>query len=240
MIPLRDNIPSRRYPVVNVTLIILNVVVFLYQLMLGPDLESFVRTYAVVPYRYFHAVYVTSHGLRPVTTADLLIPLVTSMFLHGGWLHLIGNMWYLWIFGDNVEDRLGHGRYLIFYLLCGITAALAHIWFNAGSRLPSLGASGAIAGVLSAYLISFPRARVLVLVPLFFFFPIVEIPALFFLGFWFLQQFFYGAASLGVPAYQTGGVAWWAHVGGFVSGAILLWAFAPKGRYRPASYSVWG
>ncbi|HYM13732.1 MAG TPA: rhomboid family intramembrane serine protease, partial [Bryobacterales bacterium] len=191
MIPLRDNIPSRTRPVVNVTLIVVNVLVFLYQLALGPYLlNSFVHEFAVIPWQYFHGVYVTSGGaLRPVSAPDLIVPLFTSMFLHAGWLHLIGNMLYLWIFGDNVEDRLGHGRYLIFYILCGIGAALAHIFFNAGSRLPSLGASGAIAGVLSAYLLLYPRARVLVLLPLFIFFPVIEVPALFFLGFWFFQQF---------------------------------------------------
>lgn len=240
MIPLRDNIPSRTRPVVNITLIVMNVLVFLYQLALGPRLLNvFVNEFAVIPWRYFHGVYVTSSGvLRPVTAPDLIVPLFTSMFLHAGWLHLIGNMLYLWIFGDNVEDRLGHGRYLIFYVLCGLGAALAHIFFNAGSRLPSLGASGAIAGVLSAYLLLYPRARVLVLLPLFIFFPIIEVPALFFLGFWFFQQFFNGVASLGVRTMQTGGVAWFAHIGGFLSGGILLWLLAPK-RYRPAPYATW-
>jgi membrane associated rhomboid family serine protease len=235
MIPLRDNIPSRSFPIVNVALIALNIAVFMYQLMLGPQLKGFVHEFAVIPARYFHPVY--ARGIQPAQPADLIIPLFTSMFLHAGWLHLVGNMLYLWIFGDNVEDRLGHGRYFLFYLLCGIAAAAAHILANPASRLPSLGASGAIAGVLSAYLISYPRARVQVLVPLFLLFPIIEVPAVFFLGFWFVQQFLSGVASLGVPAYQTGGVAWWAHIGGFLAGAVLLALMVPK-RSRKVS-SAW-
>src|SRR5579885_1276159 len=231
MIPLRDNIPSRRYPVVNVTLIILNVVVFLYQLMLGPDLESFVRTYAVIPYRYFHAVYVTSHGLRPVTTADLLLPLFTSMFLHGGWLHLIGNMLYLWVFGRNVEDLIGSGKYLLFYLLCGLASAVVHIIFNPYSRVPTIGASGAIAGVMGAYLIKFPQARIVTLV-FYFFVTATEIPAAFLLLFWFAMQFFSGFGSLGTANYQGGGTAWFAHIGGFLTGMLLIRLFPPKRRWR--------
>lgn len=239
MIPLRDNIPSRTYPLVNITLIVVNVVVFFYQLMLGPELEVFVRQFAVVPLRYFHDIYVSpGGGVYRVTSGDLVVPLFTSMFMHGGWLHLIGNMMYLWIFGDNVEDRMGHGRYLIFYLLCGVGASMAHIWFNANSRVPSLGASGAIAGVLSGYLLLYPRARVLVLLPILVFYQTFEVPALFFLGFWFLQQFFYGVASLGISSAQTGGVAWWAHIGGFVAGAVLLRLFARR-RYQSPPRDIW-
>ncbi len=149
MIPLRDDIPSRTTPVVNVALIVANVLAFFYQLMLGPELNLFLRDYAVIPALYFRDVMVTSAGgIREVTPVDLTVPLFTSMFLHGGWLHLVGNMLYLWIFGDNVEDRVGHVQYLIFYLACGVAASLAHIWANPTSRVPSLGASGAIAGVL--------------------------------------------------------------------------------------------
>ena len=239
MIPLRDDIPSRTYPVVNILLIAANVMVFFYQLMLGPQLPVFVREFAVIPARYFHNVIITpGGGLQEVTASDVTIPLFTSMFLHGGWLHLIGNMLYLWIFGDNVEDRMGHGRYLLFYVLCGMTASAAHIWANANSRVPSLGASGAIAGVLSAYLLLYPRARVVVLLPLWFFLHVTEVPALLFLGFWFVQQFFYGVLSLGIVSAQTGGVAWWAHIGGFIAGAVLVWIFARK-RYRPATRDVW-
>ena len=239
MIPLRDNIPSRTYPFVNIGLIIVNVVVFVYQLMLGPELNLFVREFAVVPFRYFHDVYVTpSGGVAQVSAPALVIPLFTSIFMHGGWLHLIGNMLYLWIFGDNVEDRLGRARYLLFYLSCGVAASMVHIWFNANSRVPSLGASGAIAGVLCAYLLLYPRARVLVLIPIWFFLEAIEVPALLFLGFWFVQQFFYGVFSLGIQSAQTGGVAWWAHIAGFIAGAVLLWLMAPK-RYRPVSRDVW-
>ena len=239
MIPLRDNIPSRTYPFVNITLIVVNVVVFLYQLMLGPELNLFVREFAVIPFRYFHDAYITARGgMEPASAPDLVIPLFSSMFMHGGWLHLIGNMAYLWIFGDNVEDRLGHGRYLVFYLSCGVAASTAHIWFNPNSRVPSLGASGAIAGVLSAYLLLYPKALVLVLIPIWFIYQAIEVPAVFFLGFWFIQQFFYGVFSLGIQSAQTGGVAWWAHIGGFITGALLLRLMAPR-RYRPVSRDIW-
>ncbi len=233
MIPLRDNIPSRRLPVVTVTLIIANVLVFFYQLMLGRRLPLFFNEFAVIPYRYFHDAYVTASGaIQQVGASELAVPLVTSMFLHGGWLHLGGNMLYLWIFGDNVEDRMGHFKFLVFYLLCGLAASGAHILTNAGSRVPSLGASGAIAGVLSGYLVLYPRARVLVLLPLWWIWQTFEVPALLFLGFWFVQQFFYGLLALGPQSAQTGGVAWWAHIGGFVAGAVLVWVFAEKAKRR--------
>ena len=154
------------------------------------------------------------------------------MFLHGGWLHLIGNMWYLWIFGDNIEDRLGHFAYLIFYLLCGLGAGIVHTILNAGTEIPSVGASGAIAGVLGAYVVSYPFARVLTLVPIFVFLQVIEIPALLVLGFWFVMQFLSGTASLAVAGGNAGGVAWWAHVGGFVIGMILVGLFPRKDRPR--------
>lgn len=239
MIPLRDDIPSRTTPVVNVTLIVANVLVFLYQLMLGPQLELFFRQYAVIPAMYFREVFVSPlGGIQRVGTEDLVVPLITSMFLHGGWLHLIGNMFYLWIFGDNVEDRMGHGRYLLFYVLCGMAASGAHIWSNPRSAIPSLGASGAIAGVLGGYLLLYPKARVVVLIPIAFFLQTMEVPALLFLVFWFVQQLFYGTLSLGVASAQTGGVAWWAHIGGFVAGAVLVYLFARK-RYKPSSRDTW-
>ncbi len=239
MIPLRDDIPSRTTPVVNVALIVANVLAFFYQLMLGPELNLFLRDYAVIPALYFRDVMVTSAGgIREVTPVDLTVPLFTSMFLHGGWLHLVGNMLYLWIFGDNVEDRVGHVQYLIFYLACGVAASLAHIWANPTSRVPSLGASGAIAGVLGAYLLLYPRAHVVALLPLGFFTQLVRVPALFFLGWWFVQQFLYGLLSLGVASAQTGGVAWWAHIGGFAAGVVLVWVFK-KRDYRPAEVDTW-
>ena len=239
MIPLRDDVPSRTTPVVNVTLIVLNVLAFLYQLMLGPELNQFLREFAVIPALYYHSAMVTvGGGLREITPVDLTVPLFTSMFLHGGFLHLGGNMLYLWIFGDNVEDRLGHGRYLVFYLLCGVAASAGHIWASPNSRVPSLGASGAIAGVLGAYLLLYPKARVVTLLPLGFFTQLIQVPALFFLGFWFLQNFLYGLFSLNAATAQSGGTAWWAHIGGFAAGVILVWVFK-KPAYRPRERDIW-
>ena len=235
MIPLRDDVPSRTTPVVTVTLILINVVVFLYELMLGRELGLFFRQFAVTPALYFG---VPAGGIAPVQAADLAMPLLTSMFLHGGWMHLIGNMVYLWIFGDNVEDRMGHGRYVVFYLLCGGAASAAHIWSNPSSTIPSLGASGAIAGVLGGYLLLYPKARVVVLIPISFFLHTMEVPALLFLGFWFVQQLFSGALSLGAASAQTGGVAWWAHIGGFVAGFALVYVFARK-RHKPVKRDEW-
>jgi rhomboid family protein len=225
MIPFRDNIPSRSTPIITISLILINVVVFIYELSLGDAIEPFIAQFGVIPSVVVH---------WPQTDLPLMaiiIPYLTSMFLHGGWLHVIGNMWYLWIFGDNVEDRLGHFAFLVFYLLCGIGAGVVHTILNAGSTVPSVGASGAIAGVLGAYFVSYPFARVLTLVPIFVFFQVIEIPALIVLGFWFIMQFFYGAASLAATSVsQTGGVAWWAHVGGFVIGILLVGLFPRKDR----------
>jgi membrane associated rhomboid family serine protease len=162
---------------------------------------------------------------------ELLTPLF-AMFLHGGWLHVIGNMLYLYIFGDNVEDILGHGRYLIFYLLCGVASFLVQILFQSNSMVPNVGASGAIAGVLGAYILLFPRARVVTLLPIFIFFTVVEIPAYIFLGIWFLIQFFSGALTLGRAEALSGGVAWWAHIGGFLVGMLLIKLMAPRGPAR--------
>jgi membrane associated rhomboid family serine protease len=198
--PLKDDIPSTRVPVVNYLFILANVLVFLFELSLGPRLQSFIMEYGLVPAHY--------------TLANFF----TSMFLHGGWAHLFGNMLYLWIFGDNVEDRLGHVGYFFFYLICGVAAGYAHVLANAGSTVPTVGASGAIAGVLGAYLVLYPQARVLTVLPIF---PITTtyIPASFFLGIWFVLQLFSGALQFGMA--QTGGVAFLAHVGGFVTGALF-------------------
>jgi membrane associated rhomboid family serine protease len=166
---------------------------------------------------------------------DRFLPIFTSMFLHGGWLHLIGNMIYLWIFGDNVEDMMGHIKYFIFYLLCGVSANYAHLYTNASSPMPTIGASGAIAGVMGAYFILFPRSKVWTLFPIFFFIQIIKIPAVAFLGFWFLMQFFMGFFSLGVSSVARGGVAWWAHIGGFACGALLVFIF--KKRKRKPDYT---
>ena len=215
MIPLRDTIPSRSTPVVTILIILTNVFVFLYMLSLDPYTQNhFIRQFAVVP-------------------AHLnLSALVTSMFLHGGWLHIIGNMWFLWVYGDNVEDTLGHGKYLVFYLLCGLAAALTQYAINPDSRIPTLGASGAIAGVMGAYLIKFPHARILTLIPIIIFWTTIEIPAPIILVYWFVLQFFSGIGSIGYSqASQGGGVAFFAHVGGFIAGMILVSTMGTRERY---------
>lgn len=232
MIPFRDNIPSRSFPIITVSIILLNVAVFLYELSLGPALDSFISEYGVTPAAVF------AWPQSQLSVLALVLPFPASMFLHGGWLHLIGNMWYLWIFGDNVEDRLGHWMYLLFYLACGIGAGIVHTMMNAAATIPSIGASGAIAGVLGAYLVSYPFARVLTLIPIFIFIQIIEIPAIVVLGFWFLIQFLYGAAALGTTAgVETGGVAWWAHIGGFLLGIILVGLFPRHDRPRYRRYA---
>jgi len=224
LIPIRDTIPSRTVPVVTVTLIVVNVLVFLYELSLGGELGVFMQEFAVVPAKSFSLI-------REGVLFSGLSPLFTAMFLHGGWWHLIGNMLYLWIFGDNVEDTMGHTGFLVFYLLCGLGSNLAHALSDPTSIIPSLGASGAIAGVLGAYIILFPRSRVLTLVPIIFFIQFIEVPAYLYLGIWFLLQLVSGMASLGVQT-ESGGVAFWAHIGGFAIGAILL-PFFRKRRARP-------
>jgi membrane associated rhomboid family serine protease len=177
----------------------------------------FLHQYGVVPVKvtnYFQA--------SDLTSIDTFFPFLSSTFLHGGFIHLIGNMWFLWIFGDNIEDKLGHVKYLLFYILCGTIASSAHVFFNSQSEIPCIGASGAIAAVLGAYMVTFPRARVVTIVPIFFFIQIIELPAVVVLGFWILIQFFSGAVSL-TASTSGAGVAWWAHVGGFVSGIILFY-----------------
>jgi membrane associated rhomboid family serine protease len=207
MIPLKDVIPSRTRPVVTTMIVAINVLVFLLQLTLPPgDVERFIYTFGLVP-------------------ADFSVPsLFTSMFVHGGLGHVGGNLLYLWIFGDNVEDRLGHGRFLVFYLATGVVAALSQTAMDPESTVPMVGASGAIAGVMGAYFVLFPHSRVLTAVFIFFYLDLIEIPAIFFLGIWFLMQFFSGVGSLGADA-AGGGVAFWAHVVGFAAGALAgaLW-----------------
>jgi membrane associated rhomboid family serine protease len=242
MIPIRDDVPSRTVPFVTVLLIVVNTLFFLFELTMGErTLVRFIRESAVVPSVFSRhsgdsslAIVVTA--LDPSLEARVFL----SMFLHGGWAHLLGNMLYLWIFGDNVEDRMGHGRYLVFYLLCGWVATYAHILSNPASKLPSIGASGAIAGVLGAYLALFPRARVVTLVPLGFFWPMVQLPAVLFLGFWFVQQFLIGAmASFSAEPGQSGGVAWWAHIGGFLAGLLLVGLFQNPKRRPPPRNGWW-
>ena len=216
MIPLRDVIPSRTTPVVTIGLIALNIIVFVYELSLGRAVDAFMLYYGLVP------------------AAFSWMNVITSMFLHGGFLHVAGNMLYLWIFGDNVEDRMGHGRFLVFYLLCGIAAALAQTITAPDSTVPMVGASGAIAGVMGAYFVLYPRSRIVTLLPLFFFFQVIEVPAIAFLGIWFLMQFVSGVGSI-VSVGQntaTGGIAFWAHVAGFVAGITGVFVFKRPERQR--------
>jgi len=218
MIPLRDTLRSRSFPVMNWLIIITNVLVFLYETTLtSGQLDRLVMTYGTVPARFL--------------TGDpqALLTLFTSMFLHGGWLHIIGNLWVLFIFGDNVEDRMGSGRYFLFYFASGIVAGLTQIIVGPNSHIPAIGASGAIAGVLGAYLVLFPGARVLTLVPLFFLPWFIEIPAIIFLGFWFILQFFNGVLALQMTA-ALGGIAYWAHIGGFLFGVIFIPFFSRRSR----------
>jgi membrane associated rhomboid family serine protease len=225
MIPLRDDNPAQRVPFVTRTIIVLNVLAFVYELTLSDGTHELLRDWGVVPGRLFAAL--TGETSLPVE----LLTLLTSMFLHGGWLHLIGNMWYLWIFGDNVEDRMGHGRFLLFYLGAGIFAALFHSALMPGSPMPTVGASGAIAGVLGAYAFAFPRAKVLTLVPIFFFFQIIAIPAMILLGIWFAFQFIAGTMSFGAAG-GSAGVAWWAHIAGFVFGFLAMMAMSRRAQSR--------
>jgi membrane associated rhomboid family serine protease len=214
MIPLRDVIPSRTFPFVTITIIVLNALAFVFELSLDPrELSEFLRVYGVVP-------------------ADFHVPtLITSMFLHGGWSHILGNMWYLWIFGDNVEDQCGHGRFVVFYLLCGIAAAAGQIVMNPQSMLPTIGASGAIAGVMGAYFLLYPQSRVLTLIPIFWF-EVIEVPAIVLLGFWFLMQLV-SAGTIAATASSTGGgVAFAAHVVGFLAGLGGILVFRKRERFE--------
>jgi membrane associated rhomboid family serine protease len=218
MIPLYDTARSRRLAVVNWILILLNGLVFYYELRLGnAGLEQFIRTWGL------NAPALIAHPEAAWPT------IFTSMFIHGGWFHILSNMWVLFIFGDNVEDRLGHVRYLFFYLLSGVAAALLQAALLSRSSMPMVGASGAIAGVLGAYMVLFPRARVASLVPILFIFTIVELPAVVFLAFWFVSQLFSGLFALNGGA--SSGIAWWAHVGGFVFGMAAGLVLAPRRRY---------
>jgi membrane associated rhomboid family serine protease len=226
MIPLKDNAPREGTPFILWALIAINGLVFLFEDSLSPAaLGRFIRLYAVIPARY-HLVHWTSFSGLP---AHRYWALVTYMFLHGGWLHIIGNMWFLWIFGASVEARMGHLRFLVFYLLCGIGAVLAYMTIAPGSPVPTLGASGAISGVMGAYILLYPTARVLTLVPVFFLPLLMQIPAIFFVGIWFVFQVLAGTMSLLTPGIE-GGVAWWAHAGGLVIGMLLLPFFRERSR----------
>ena len=215
MIPLRDANPSGTVPFVTWGLIVANALAFLLELAMGEQAGALIAEFGVVPARVTAALDPGSFD------TGAWLSFVTSMFLHGGWMHLIGNMLFLYVFGDNIEDRLGHGRFILFYLLAGAAAAATQVAANPGSGAPMIGASGAIAGVLGAYVLLYPRARILTLLPLFIFFQLLELPAYLFLGLWFLLQVVSGILSLGIGG-DAGGVAWWAHIGGFVAGALLL------------------
>ena len=207
MIPLRDVIPSRTTPYVTIALIGMNVLVFVYELLLPESaLRPFLLAFGLVPAQFSW------------------VSAITALFVHGGFLHIGGNLLTLWIFGDNVEDRMGHGRFIVFYLLAGLVANLAQTWSAPGSGMPLVGASGAIAGVMGAYFVLYPQSRVLVLVFLLFFVDVVEIPAILFLGIWFLMQLFGGVGQLG-SAGDMGGIAFWAHAGGFITGLLGVWVF---------------
>jgi membrane associated rhomboid family serine protease len=232
MIPIRDDQPAFGTPAVTYFLIVFNTVIFLFEETLSPrGLHSLFGDFALIPDHVALGLAGQAGGV-----AGAVLPMFTSMFLHGGWMHLIGNMWVLWIFGDNIEDQLGHFLYLVFYLTCGFGAAIFHVLLNWGSPIPTVGASGAIAGVMGAYLLLYPRARVSTFLPPFFFF---ALPAWVVLGYWIVVQFFSGAAASVVYARQggSGGIAFWAHVGGFAVGIILIKALPERsGRYR---YGTW-
>jgi len=230
MIPLRDTIPSRYPPLATWAIIAVNVAVFLFETSLAqPELERLFYLFGIVPARYSHPGWAVIAGL-PV---DNYWPFLTSVFLHSGWLHLVGNMWTLWIFGDNVEDKMGPARFLCFYLLCGIIAGVIHFLMNPHSTVPTVGASGAISGVLGAYFFLFPFAQVVVMVPVLFYPFFFALPAALFLLLWFFVQFFSGAMALAGPD-QVGGVAWWAHIGGFAAGALTYRFFLHPHRKRPS------
>src|SRR5258708_14880867 len=217
MFPIGDTVPRRNVPIATWLLILINCLVFLFETAIPQHtLERFCYLFGIVPARYTHPDWALWIGL-PI---DDYWPFLTSMFLHGGWVHVIGNMWTLWIFGDNVEDRMGPGRFVVFYLVCGFIVGLVHSLTNPDSTLPTIGASGAIAGVMGAYFFLFPYSRLIVIVPILFFPFFFEMPAVIYLGFWALTQFFSGALSLGNSG-SVGGVAFWAHAGGFAGGIVL-------------------
>ncbi len=229
MFPLYDTIPSRSFPFVNYLLIFLNIVVFLFQMQLNElELDWFFHHFGLVPARYTSEYFAMETGLSP----DNYWPFFTNMFLHGGGAHLIGNMWTLYIFGDNVEDRMGHVRYLFFYLLCGVIASYTHFLINSHSTIPAVGASGAISGVMGAYMLLFPHSRIVFLLIIFFFIDFIQIPAFIYLLFWFAGQLFSGLVNLSIaalsPGESVGGIAFWAHIGGFVAGMLLYRIFLKK------------
>ncbi len=227
MIPLQDILPRRNFPIMTYLLILINVLVFFYELKLSPaEREIFFKTWGVIPASFFDPYFRTLIGESPYHP---YVTLITHLFIHGGWFHIIGNMWTLWIFGDNVEDRLGPVKFLIFYLVCGISATLFHCFIYKNSVVPLVGASGAISGVMGAYYIMYPLARIIILVPILFIPFFFEVPAFFYLLFWFFIQFYSGLFSLMIPGH-IGGIAWFAHLGGFAIGAIIIKVFCRSGK----------
>lgn len=228
MIPIRDTIPHRNPPLMTWLIILVNGLAFFYELSLpSHSLKTLFMAFGMVPARCFHPELLSSASLP----LQEYWPFFTAMFLHGGWLHIIGNMWFLYLFGDNVEDRMGHLRFLTFYLIGGLLAGVVHCWTNSYSTLPTIGASGAIAAVMGAYFVMYPRARIITLIPVFFYPLFVEIPAVIYLLFWFLAQVFSGGLVL-ASGESFGGIAWWAHAGGFLTGIILQFFFVRTRRHH--------
>jgi len=218
MIPLKDNNPIRIFPSVTIVIIILNVAVFLFELAQGQHLETFIKSFGCIPYELKTGIDIEPRIFFPVR-----FTILSAMFMHGGWMHIIGNMLYFWIFGNNIEDRLGHIRFLFFYIIVGIFATFSQIMVNPFSTVPQIGASGAVSGILGAYILLFPKAKVLTLIPIFYFIRIVTLPAFVVLGFWIIIQVISGFLSLSYTA--QGGVAFFAHIGGFISGLVLIYPF---------------
>lgn len=220
MIPLRDTTKSNSFPFINITLITVNILIFFFQLTLGDRVNEFIYHYGLVPANLF--------SKTSLSFSDRFFPFINSMFLHGGWMHIIGNMLFLYVFGDNVEDRMGHFKYLMFYVFTGFIAAFFQIATNLSSQIPMVGASGAISGVLAAYLLFFPRAKILTVIPVFIFLQFVHLPAFVYILLWFGFQLLSGIGALSIGG-DVGGVAFWAHIGGFVGGLILAKSFQKKG-----------
>jgi len=229
MLPLKDDNPTSTFPFVTLSIIAANILVFLYQLSLGPELKAFIFKMGLVPYEITHFI-----DLEPASSFPLAFNFISSMFMHGGFVHIIGNLWFLWIFGDNIEDRLGHFKFLLFYLLCGFIATLTHVLFNFNSPVPVIGASGAISGVMGAYLLLFPTARVYTLFIFFYFIRVIPIPALIVIGFWIIIQILQGVQTIGLP--ELTGVAWFAHIGGFAAGVLLIYLFGGRRRRLTRRY----
>ncbi|MBN2029094.1 rhomboid family intramembrane serine protease [bacterium] len=230
MIPIKDDNPTHHFPFMTILLILGNITVYIYQMTQGPEFQAFIYRFGAIPWEITHFREVPNIPTHYSSTIPNILTPLTSIFLHGSVFHLLGNMLYLWIFGDNVEALVGHFRFFIFYICCGLIAALTQILIAPNSSIPMIGASGAISGVLGAYLLRFPRAKVHVLIFFFFFIRIVRVSALFVLGLWFFIQLFNGLGSIGLE--ETGGVAWFAHIGGFAAGMILVLLFEKKGPLR--------